>query len=68
MSLIISGSVQNEMVMQGSFDFLSTLMKFNSQAFKRCDKVLDCTDKVVCCIYINTLSVFVCMFESAQTK
>jgi len=53
-SLIISGSVQNEMVMQGSFDFLSTLMKFNSQAFKRCDKVLDCTDKLTTLIRLTS--------------
>lgn len=45
-SLIISGCIQNEMVMQGSFDFLSTLMKFNLQAFERCNRVLDCTDKL----------------------
>lgn len=45
-SLIISGAVQNEMVLQGSFDFLCTLMKFNIQAFERCNNVLDCTDKI----------------------
>jgi len=45
-NLIISRTPQNEIAVQGSFDFLSTLMKFNIEAFKRCSNVLDCTDKL----------------------
>jgi len=45
-ALLISDLPRYDMVVQGNFDFLSTMMRMNIAAFRRCEKVLDCTAKV----------------------
>jgi len=47
LNLLISGClITSNMVTQGCLDFLSTLTKFNVEAFERCNKTLDCSHKI----------------------
>ncbi|XP_076823159.1 short transient receptor potential channel 4-associated protein-like isoform X1 [Clavelina lepadiformis] len=45
--LLIAHKPKHEMIVQGVFDFLSTIMKFNLEGFQRFESVLDCSAKVI---------------------
>lgn len=44
--ILLSDGPRNDMVMQGCFDFLSTIMRGNPEAFTRCERAIDCTANV----------------------